>query len=174
MKFSWSIVRSIALLFGACLLVPCCASKKRTIKGGATEIAPLVDRFSQERKAFSLTNEFRKSQGKQPQVWDEELEQLAREHAVYMASCGRLSHDNFTEQRFKRMKNCSCGAENVGSNKGYSDPAATVVDGWKHSSGHRKNMLGDFERTAIAVARGRDGTWYFTQLFAKSVKRRTY
>ena len=34
-----------------------------------------------------------------------------------------------------------------------------------YSPGHRKNMEGQFNLTGIGCARGKDGVFYFTQLF---------
>ena len=36
---------------------------------------------------------------------------------------------------------------------------------WKNSSGHKKNMLGNYKYTGIGTAKDRRGTLYYTQIF---------
>jgi uncharacterized protein YkwD len=45
-----------------------------------------------------------------------------------------------------------------------------VVDGWKNSPEHRKNMLGDFSLTGIGIAQSNDGGYFFTQIFIEPLK----
>ena len=48
---------------------------------------------------------------------------------------------------------------------GYTSPAA-VIDGWMKSSGHRANILGDYEALGVGV-HVKNGTVYWTQLFIR-------
>ena len=68
-------------------------------------------------------------------------------------------------------------AENVGWQLGKTDPASSMMEGWKASPGHRKNLLiPEVVDTGVGVAQGRSGRWYFVQLFGKpyeSTKRTT-
>ena len=75
-----------------------------------------------------------------------------------------LGHSGFNERSAKVPSAISCG-ENVGYEKGYSDPVKTLVDGWINSPPHRKNMLGDWNQMGIAFAHHGD-LWYGTQFFA--------
>ena len=36
---------------------------------------------------------------------------------------------------------------------------------WLHSQHHRENIEGRFDVTGVGIARSRDGTYFFTQLF---------
>jgi uncharacterized protein YkwD len=36
---------------------------------------------------------------------------------------------------------------------------------WLNSPGHRKNIEGPYNLTGIAMAKAKDGTMYFTQIF---------
>jgi len=45
------------------------------------------------------------------------------------------------------------------------DTVTVAVDGWLGSPHHRENIEGNFDRTGVGVARARDGTWYYTQIF---------
>ena len=38
---------------------------------------------------------------------------------------------------------------------------------WKKSSGHRKNMLGNYKYIGIGAARNRRGVIYYTEIFVK-------
>ena len=60
------------------------------------------------------------------------------------------------------------GATAVAENVAYGNHTAKeVVDGWLKSSGHRKNIEGNFTLTGIGVARDQHAKLYFTQIFAK-------
>lgn len=56
-------------------------------------------------------------------------------------------------------------AENVAYNRGYTDPVAKAVEGWLNSSGHRRNIEGNYNLTGIGVAKNSQGAYYFTQIF---------
>jgi len=56
--------------------------------------------------------------------------------------------------------------ENVATNQGFSDPAATAVTGWLDSPPHRDNIEGDFNLAGVGIAEGPDGLYFFTQIFA--------
>jgi uncharacterized protein YkwD len=53
---------------------------------------------------------------------------------------------------------------------GHEDPARTVVEGWRKSPEHRKNMLGAFSLTGIGVAQSKNGGYFFTQIFIEPLK----
>lgn len=59
-------------------------------------------------------------------------------------------------------------AENVGYQLNRPDSVASMMDGWKNSRGHRRNML-EPELTEIGVgaAQGKSGRWYFVQVFGR-------
>jgi uncharacterized protein YkwD len=59
-------------------------------------------------------------------------------------------------------------AENVGYQLRRPDPAAAMMEGWKNSSGHRKNMLlPDVTELGVGAAQGKSGRWYFVQVFGR-------
>ncbi len=62
----------------------------------------------------------------------------------------------------KSMGSVHAAAENVAYGM---LTAKTVVDGWLNSSGHKKNIEGNYNLTGIGVAKGSDGLIYFTQIF---------
>lgn len=94
--------------------------------------------------------------------------QQAFNHSRNMAT-GRTAfgHDGFST-RVDNVRNAvgfvSAAAENVA----YGNMSAKeVVDGWLHSSGHRKNIEGNYNQTGIGISQDRQGVLYFTQLFIR-------
>lgn len=116
---------------------------------------------------LSYTNKFRKSKSKTELVMREDLNAIAEKHSADMAK-GRVSfgHGGFQSRQQKAKKilpDMTQFAENVAY--GAKD-AKEVVNGWKNSSGHRKNMLGNYKYIGIGTAKDRKGTIYYTQIFA--------
>lgn len=124
------------------------------------------------RHALKLSNDFRASEGRSVSLeWNDTLFDLCVEHSRNMAE-GKcpFSHDGFKERVARygfRSKNSAenvfqCSKRPLGLSL-----ASLAVDGWIHSPGHRKNLLGDFTVAAVGHYQSqRDGTIYFTQLFA--------
>jgi uncharacterized protein YkwD len=116
---------------------------------------------------LTCVNQFRADNGKPPLTMNPDMVETAAIHSQAMAE-GKVpfGHDNFDE-RFKyvagKLGGINAFAENVAM--GVMD-ARQVVDGWAHSPGHRKNMLGDYNLTGIAAVKAANGNIYFTQLFA--------
>jgi uncharacterized protein YkwD len=115
---------------------------------------------------LSFTNKFRKSKRLPPLEMQEELNAIAQKHTDDMAR-GRVEfgHSGFDTREARARKyfpHATHFAENVayGSHNGKD-----VVEGWKSSSGHRRNMLGPYKYIGIGVARDRRGVLYYTQLF---------
>ncbi len=116
---------------------------------------------------FKHTNKLRKSHGLQELVMREELNTIARKHSEDMAS-GRkgFGHGGFSQRgvavsRYIKYRSIS---ENVayGASSGKD-----VVTMWKNSSGHRKNMLGNYKYIGIGTARSKRGIIYYTQIFVR-------
>jgi len=133
----------------------------------------------QAKKALDHSNLFRGRPGEHeclgfpggmpPLRWHDGIANIAAEHARDMAA-GRapFNHDGFDQRvaRYPVYSQMSC--ENLAYNKGSGDPAAVAVQGWIHSPGHRKNLLSLTNLCGIGAAQSFDGTWYFTQLFART------
>ncbi|HXV06540.1 MAG TPA: CAP domain-containing protein [Burkholderiales bacterium] len=59
-------------------------------------------------------------------------------------------------------------AENVGYQLNRGEPVAAMMDGWKNSPGHRRNLLlAQVTEIGVGAAKGRSGRWYFVQLFGR-------
>jgi len=94
----------------------------------------------------------------------------AYQHSKDMAT-GKtgFGHNGF-EQRVQAIKKTmgvsimSASAENVA----YGELSAReVVNGWLNSSGHKRNIEGNYNLTGIGVAKDRSGTLFFTQIFLR-------
>lgn len=124
-------------------------------------------------RAHRLVNEFRKEQGLQPLTLNQMISAEAREHSADMArNGGSISHRGFNQrlQDIREKIPYRAAAENVAVNVGYDNPARAAVEGWKKSPEHRKNMLGEFSLTGIGIAQGKDGRYFFTQIFVQPLQ----
>ena len=120
-----------------------------------------------DKEVLKYANEFRRTRKLPALEMRDDLNSIARKHSEDMAR-GRKSfgHGGFEKRSVQIRKDYpqSMIAENVA----YGSPdARDVITQWKNSSGHRKNLLGDYKYTGIGTARDRKGTLYYTQLFVK-------
>ncbi|MBL7824153.1 MAG: CAP domain-containing protein [Saprospiraceae bacterium] len=86
-----------------------------------------------------------------PLQWNNRIAKAAIEHAKYMHRSGLLTHTDGKGQRADvRLKkagyNWKAFAENVGG--GYDTPLDIFL-AWKNSPPHCKNMMGNYDETAI-------------------------
>ncbi|MGF1493684.1 MAG: CAP domain-containing protein [Microcoleaceae cyanobacterium] len=124
-----------------------------------------------EKLTHQKVNEYRASKNLPPLEFSAQISQQSRIHSQAMAE-GKVafSHAGF-EQRAEKLSQPIPYreiAENVAYNSGYSNPAAEAVEGWIDSSGHRKNMEGNYNLTGIGIAKNSAGEYYFTQIFIRS------
>lgn len=116
---------------------------------------------------LTYTNAFRESKGLEDLKSNKVLDAIAQKHSEDMAA-GRVKfgHDGFAKrnaQAQKQIAGLRYFAENVafGVNSGEA-----VVNLWKNSDGHRKNMLGKFLQIGIGVAKDKQGRLFYTQVFS--------
>jgi len=131
-----------------------------------------------EQKIIDATNAFRRENRLDPLKPSVRLIVIAQKHARNMASQdkfgdtdkngpvldGRSLSDRIQAggYEFARV------AENVGYQLNKPDPAASMMEGWKASSGHRHNMLlPDITEIGVGAAQGKSGRWYFVQVFGR-------
>lgn len=100
-------------------------------------------------QAMVLVNRYRALNNKEPLIVDARAERAALRHAEDMAQAGALSHANFNE-RLSEAEITSPSAENVAV--GHAT-VAQVIDAWQKSSQHSRNLLGNYNRFGMAVAR---------------------
>ena len=126
------------------------------------------------------TNRFRQAQALKGLRTNPELEKAARAFAEYMARTGEFDHDAGGTTPAGRVKAAGYDycqvAENIArhySTRGFAtaDLAHRLVEGWKSSPPHRKNMLEpEVTETGVAIAyRRHDGVedFYSVQLFGR-------
>lgn len=124
-----------------------------------------------EQSTHQLINKYRKSRNLGPLTLNPRISEQARLHSQVMAS-GRVpfSHQGFDQriQAISRVISYRTASENVAYNKGYSAPDRQAVQGWLNSSGHLKNIQGNYNLTGIGIAKNAKGEYYFTQIFIRS------
>jgi uncharacterized protein YkwD len=124
------------------------------------------DRLNDE--IFKYTNQFRKSKHLPALEMREDLNAIARTHSENMAKgkCG-FGHAGYHQRELqvqKVMKLEYGMAENVAYG---ATTGKEVVSMWKGSSGHQKNMLGNYKYIGIGTAHDRRGAIYYTEIFVR-------
>jgi len=131
------------------------------------------DIASMEKRLQKLVDHERSKYRLKPLETSSILVYYARQHSQNMAQYRvDFGHGGF-EKRASAIAEKSW-VSSVGENVAYcylmEDPLKAAVEGWMKSYSHRKNILGDYELTGVAIAYSRDGRCYMTQLFAKRVE----
>jgi uncharacterized protein YkwD len=120
-----------------------------------------------ESDILKYVNEDRKTQGLSPLQMNDLESSLAAKHSLDM-SLGKVKfgHDGFNKRAKTIQK--ALGSAEIGENVAEGSMTAhEVVDGWLHSSGHKKNIEGNFTLTGIGYAADKKGNIYFTQIFSR-------
>lgn len=116
-------------------------------------------------------NEYRQKHGLSRLTMDSNIVIQARQHSQDMANHRMpFGHQDFGKRIAKlrkQIKNSGGGAENVAYNY---KTAQIVVSQWIKSSGHRRNIVGNYNLTGIGVARDKQGKLYYTQIFLQTGK----
>lgn len=131
-----------------------------------------------EKAVVAMTNEFRTSEGRAAVEPERHLQAAAREFARFMARSDRYGHDADGREPSERARaheydyclvseNISYQFSSIGFRTG--ELATRLVEGWKKSPGHRRNMLDEGAmHTGVAVARSKStGRYYAVQLFGR-------
>ena len=141
----------------------------------ATNLPPVAPPNPEEGRILALVNGQRVSAGVATLELSERLLIAARMHSADMAARGYLAHDGpGGDTPVDRVRAAGLGYHEIAENL-YADAAddraalpASALRGWLADQAHRDNLLAArFHTTAIAVARGADGTWYVTQDFIR-------
>jgi uncharacterized protein YkwD len=125
-------------------------------------------------RLHSEVNAHREALGKSKLPRHAGLDRMAQQHSEFMMRNrykieGGLTHYGFEERSLaaQRLMGMSNVAENIATcSGGFSSPASTLVDAWKRSSGHAKNMKSGWDVTGVGVAVAPDGRVFATQIFA--------
>jgi uncharacterized protein YkwD len=131
--------------------------------------SPAADFADLEREVARLVNEHRIVRRLARLTYDTAVARVARAHSIDMAA-GRvpLGHDGFDRRAdaVERIERFDEIAENVALNDYARErTVAIALRGWLGSAHHLENIEGAYNVTGIGVARARDGTFYYTQIF---------
>jgi uncharacterized protein YkwD len=119
------------------------------------------------KKALSYTNAYRVKHKLPVLLWDQALADIATTHSKNMGNHTiSFSHKDFEKRADQILMHACAVAENLFMSNQEGELAYCAVDGWIHSAGHCKNLLGNYNRCGIGVYKNKQGYWYFTQLFA--------
>ncbi|NEO58715.1 MAG: CAP domain-containing protein [Okeania sp. SIO3B5] len=125
-------------------------SRQTPISRPNVAVSPNINQL--EKSVFAQINQYRQSKKLPPLQWDNTIAQQSRIHAQQMANGQTtFSHDGFKErvQVISQKISYRGAAENIASNMGYSNPGEQAVVGWINSSGHHKNMVGNYNLSGI-------------------------
>jgi len=120
-----------------------------------------------ERISLDLANSARAKRGLPTLAWDDGAAAVAAEHSEDMADNGFFSHTNLDGEGLgDRLSDGGVSFRSAGENIAYGQTSAIFAhEGWMNSEGHRKNLLGDFERLGVGVDFSSDKAPYYTQNF---------
>jgi uncharacterized protein YkwD len=126
------------------------------------------------------TNDFRREERRPTLERNGALEKAARDFAALMARTGEFSHEAGGSTPSARARSHGYDFCIISENIFYqytstglqtADLARKLVEGWKNSAGHRKNMLApDVTHTAVGVAHTADKglqRYYAVQMFGR-------
>jgi hypothetical protein len=141
-------------------------------------VAPLLhaaDAQEAARRIVEGANALRMAQGRGALEVSPELEKAALEFARYMAKTGKCGHGADGRQPVDRAKaqgyEPCIVAENIAyqyRSDGYDTAtlAQDLVEGWKQSPEHRKNLLDPAPtQTGVGLARDKEGRYFAVQMF---------
>jgi uncharacterized protein YkwD len=124
-----------------------------------------------ETELFDAVNRFRGENHRIPLERRPDLDAVAHGHSADMAGRRYLSHESPEGKNWvdrlgaARVEGFAMAGENVGLTS-KPNPNHEILQGWIHSPVHRENLLAAaFNATGLGVARGADGTLYYTQLY---------
>jgi len=131
-----------------------------------TSYAPLREGLTED--ILKYTNQFRRSKGLPALVMRNDLNTIARRHSEDMARGRRSFGHGGYKQRQSQVQKLIRPFYAMGENVAYgAGSAKEAVSLWKNSSGHRRNILGNYKYIGIGTARDRRGIIYYTQIFVR-------
>ena len=101
------------------------------------------------------------------------LNKLARAHSENMAKQQKQDHTLDDKTPFDRLRAAGYKYLKAGENIGSADGGTLemVMKAWMDSKGHAANILNpDYIEIGVGIAKCKDGTTYYTQLFTKPRK----
>jgi uncharacterized protein YkwD len=148
-----------------------------TIRPDTGASSPARSDKSLSDRLFDAVNDYRLSQGAQPVQRHAGLDRLAQAHCEYLRShrgtfslYGKnVSHYGFDGRAVaaREAYQMSSVSENVAAaNYPGNNSSAIIVELWKQSKDHHKNMVDDWNCSGMGVVVDSDGMVFATQIFA--------
>ena len=125
--------------------------------------APIIPPLTAE-QVFTMANQYRIENGLVPVVEDSRMCEYANVRAKQIRT--DWSHSGFRNDnrlRDELCSDCTFFGENLAH---FYNTSTEVVDGWKNSDGHNKNMLNPRWDIGCIVIEFKNGTSYVAQEFA--------
>ena len=165
------IIRSSGLLlvFLTLAFIPSCFTQQPMESGNEATHARETASNTLEANILEHINNYRTSKGLSSLKVIPAMSEQATKHSADMAAKKvPFSHDGF-EERVKSISKQIGALKSSAENVAYGKLSAKeVVDVWLKSPGHRKNIEGKYTLTGIGIAEAKNGTIFFTQLFASN------
>lgn len=156
-------LKSYAILFCLVLIATFTSCSKDNVSDDEME---QLEALSVAEEILQIVNAHRASIGKNTLEFNTLANDLSYEHTLYMIEQRDISHDDFDERSDRLI--AEEDASRTGENVAYGQrDAEAVMEAWLNSSGHRKNIEGDFTHIGIAAIKNNSGTYYYTQIFFK-------
>ncbi|KAM0681428.1 hypothetical protein GINT2_000630 [Glugoides intestinalis] len=116
---------------------------------------------------FNTINNYRSKERLQHLKSIQNLENAARDQALYMCENSILTHSNPSGNLSERVRKNGFRGTTIGENiaKSYNDNYEDVAKKWMESERHKKNILGTFNYTGIATCLDRKGSRFWVQVF---------
>lgn len=116
---------------------------------------------------FNTINNYRSKERLQHLKSIQNLENAARDQALYMCENSVLTHSNPSGNLAERVRKNVFRGTTIGENiaKSYNDNYEDVAKKWIESERHKKNILGAFNYTGIATCLDRKGSRFWVQVF---------
>lgn len=140
----------------------------------ATNPAQSANAAQMENQVRDRINAIRQRQGLSQLRHNEKLAQVARNYSRKMAAQNFFSHTSPQgDTMVQRVRSAGIFylvlGENLFTSTNIPQPVQAAVNGWMNSTGHRENILrSEYRETGIGIWR-RGNTYYFTQLFMRSL-----
>lgn len=133
---------------------------------GANANPPSKRKLTKE--ILDYTNQLRARKGLPALQLMDAINDVAENHSRDMARHRvGFGHTGFNS-RFTTLRKKIPGSFLMAENVAYGrDSAKEIVDMWKKSPQHRKNMMGNYRYIGIGVATNSSGISYFTQIFIR-------
>ncbi|TVZ15913.1 CAP domain-containing protein [Maribacter sp. MAR_2009_72] len=166
MKLSLSTLALFIILMSSCSKYENFAGYEEVNEEPATKVTLVSsDKHNAlEAELFDIINTYRVSIGLNEMTFEGTTYYYAGLHTDYMIQKGNTSHAKFGERAEKISKRTGAVyvAENVARNY---DTVQEAFEAWIDSPGHRVNIEGDYDYSAISIKENNNGDLYFTQLF---------